>query len=364
MNTPNTILTVAGMVLLASAAPVLGQVLPEVESRRCSAENRGDCLNGVGSGVTSLDGLRVSGVPASRHGSEGAADEQRQAMLPGGEVHGMSAGSGALAGYNVWSSYGYSRFESDTRLGAYRGHTENLLVGVDRLLGERLLLGVSLGYESTDNTTTFNNGEQDREGVTIAPYALVLLSDAFSIDVSAGYGRLYTDQDRINTGTGTRITSDFDAERAFATANLNGLLLSGDWVLGGRLGVLYAVESQDAYLETDATVGAGSQARAVRDRHIDLTQGYASVDAAYAMGEWEPYATVGYHRDFSRDDGRTAGGLPGGVVTQPNDRTEWQYGVGLRYYGSGVSGSLEWITTQGRKAFDNDALNLSVRVDF
>ncbi|MCA8966337.1 MAG: autotransporter outer membrane beta-barrel domain-containing protein, partial [Planctomycetes bacterium] len=347
-------LAAVGMALVTGIALAQDSaILPEVDSSRCSADNRADCLNGVGSGVTSLDGLRVSGAPAARRGGGGASDEQREAMLNGGRVTGMSAGSGLLEGYSVWTGYGHSRYESTTRLGAYEGRTDALQIGVDRFWGDRFLVGVSAAYETTDNDTTFNDGEQDADGFLFAPYAVYLLNDAFSIDASVGYGRIDTDQDRINTGTGSRISSDFESERAFGSINLNGVVVTGEWVFGGRVGMLHAVESQDGYTERDTTAGAGSQARTVGDRHVDLTQGYVSFDAAYSLGGFEPYALIGFRRDFSRDDGRTAGGLPGGVVTQPDDRTEWEYGLGLRYFGDGVSGSLEWITTQGREQFDN-----------
>ena len=348
---------------LSGPTPVAEVPLDEKQSGRCSAENLGDCLNGVGSGVTSLDHLRVGGTPARRGGGDTAAGDPQVAMRPG-QVRGMAAGGGILAGYTLWGSYAYSNYESTTRLGAYEGGSENLLLGVDRFWGDRFLVGVALGYEDTDNDTTFNAGEQERDGFSFAPYALYLVNDVLSVDASVGYARIDTDQQRLNTTNGALITSDFEADRAFGTINLNAVYPTGNWVFGGRLGLLHAVESQDAYVETDSGPAAASQARSVGDRHVDLTQGYLSLDAAYAFGEVEPYALAAYYRDISRDDGRTAGGLPGGVVTQPNDRTEFQYGLGVRYYGAGVSGSLEWLTTNGRENFDNDTFSVNVRIDF
>jgi len=43
-------------------------------------------------------------------------------------------------------------------------------------------------------------------------------------------------------------------------------------------------------------------------------------------------------------------------VTRSNDRNEWMLGLGLRFFGDGVSGSVEWTTTQGRDHFDEDTV--------
>ena len=65
-----------------------------------------------------------------------------------------------------------------------------------------------------------------------------------------------------------------------------------------------------------------------------------------------------------RDFGDNAGGPrpgpgpggPGPGVTRSNDRNEWMLGLGLRFFGDGVSGSVEWTTTQGRDHFDDDTV--------
>jgi len=43
-------------------------------------------------------------------------------------------------------------------------------------------LGVAFGYDNGDIDTTFNQGNQDTDSYTIAPYFGALLTDTLSID--------------------------------------------------------------------------------------------------------------------------------------------------------------------------------------
>ena len=200
-------------------------------------------------------------------------------------------------------------------------------------------------------------------------YGALLINDVFSIDGGLGYGSAETDEDRIDTGSnragggatpGAAIQGNYDSDRAFGTINLNAVKAYGAWIVGARLGALHVVESQDGYSET-----GGTGRRTIGSRHVDLTQAYASLDVGYSLNAFEPYALVGYRNDLSRDDGSSAGGLPVGIRTQPNDDDDWQGGLGLRYFGTnGVTGSVEWLRTFGREKFDEDNVSLTVRVPF
>jgi hypothetical protein len=113
---------------------------------------------------------------------------------------------------------------------------------------------------------------------------------------------------------------------------------------------------------------------AVGDRDIDLTQGYIGLDVGYSFGKVEPYALAMYRKDLSRDSGNTAGGPGGGgpggpggpgpgAVTISSDRDEFQLGLGVRFFGESVSGSIEWLTTEGRSQFDENSITGTLRFD-
>ena len=130
-------------------------------------------------------------------------------------------------------------------------------------------------------------------------------------------------------------------------------------MFGSRIGLLYTEETQDAYSETGPNT-----ARTIGERKLDLVQFVAGIDAAYSFGRVEPYASLYYLNDLSRDDGVGAGGLPGNVgATQPDDDDEFQAGLGLRYYGDFITASLEYTETFSRAKFDGDTVYLTVRID-
>ena len=342
------------------------------ESERiCDREQFSGCLNGVASSVTNGAGLRVSNasygeVARERSGRDGEQDTQA-ARLP--DSAGLAAGDGGAGSvFALWGSYTYSDFDSDfaaqgTSL-AYDAHAHNALGGFDRLFSQRFLLGLAFGYQSVDADTDFNGGGQENDGFTIAPYAAVLLSDVFSLDVSGGYSPLDYDQDRISPTDGSETRAEFDADRWFVASNLNALLMRGNWVFGARIGYVHTDEEQDGYTETGSAASAAANTlRTVSKRDIDLSQLVAGGDIGYALGAFEPYVMVAYHNDLSRDDGESAGGLPAAFTSvQADDDDEVQLNFGVRYYTPwGLTTTLEYSRVEGRQDFDSDSVMLTVR---
>lgn len=232
------------------------------------------------------------------------------------------------------------------------------MLGADTLIGSQFVIGVALGYETTDITTEYNGGDNESDGYSITPYAAYLFNDIFSIDVSAGYSSLDYDTDRIDNTNGNTIRGDFDSDRWFVASNLNAIINHGNWYFAGRIGYLYTEEDQDDYTET-----GGPTARSIGDRNIDLTQFVVGFDVSYNLGMFEPYAIITYLNDVNRDEGADAGGLPGGVESTVNDDDEVQSGIGLRIYDNGVSGVLEWTKVIGRDSFDSDTFMFTLRAD-
>lgn len=357
----NRSIPLAAALAFVSAGPFAQEVEHEEDPERCSIETYEFCLNGVGSGVTSLDTMRIGNQGAVRRFLSEEAEEEVKgsASLGPARLTGMAAGEGALAGWTVWGSLQHQDYDSSVAVAPYDGRTTQVSGGIDRVFAERWVAGAFLGWEGTATDTTFNGGDQDRTGLTIAPYVAVALDDVFSIDAAGGYTGLNTDQTRVDNTVGSIITSEFDADRWFVTGNLNAIKVIDAWVLGARTGVLYNSERQDAYTET-----GGPTARSIGVRKLDLTQFYIGGDIAYSWGNWEPYGAAEYRNDLSRDDGRAAGGLPAAVgATTPDDDDEWLLGLGVRYFhDSGASASFGWLRTLGRDKFSNDTLTLIVRV--
>jgi hypothetical protein len=265
---------------------------------------------------------------------------------------GLAAGDGVIP-YGAWVSYSYSDFDNDLSSTAFDGNNHTVLGGIDFAPWESTILGIAVGYEDSDIDTTFNLGELETDGYTIAPYFGALLTDTWSVNFSFGYSDLEYDQFRTDPTTGGRVTSSPDADRWFGMFNLNGVTTYGNWILGGRVGTLWAKSEVDAFVESDTT--------AVAEARSKLGTLSIGGDAAYSFGEFEPFVSATYEYDYSMTEITVATG------PQPdNDRDDVLFAAGVRYFGAnnGISGNLNWTRRLGRSDFDEDIFTASIRVDF
>jgi hypothetical protein len=271
-------------------------------------------------------------------------------------MSGMNAGDSNYL-YGAWASYSYTDFENDFASTAFDGSRHGGLIGLDVSPWEGVLLGVAVGYEDTDIDTDFNLGNQETDGFTVAPYLGALINDTWSVSASFGYSSLDTDQFRTLTGTTTRVTSSPDSDRWFAMFNLNGLTTYDNWIIGGQIGILYARNEIDAYVETNSTTGATTL---IADFDAKLTQFNIGADVAYSYGEFEPFARVMYENDLSQTEVGVIGG------PQPSfDDDDVMLGFGLRYFGANnLTGNLEFNTRLGRDDYDEYDISAVIRYDW
>lgn len=346
-----------------AAAPLSARAAEPV----CSALEPSACLNGVSSSVTSLAALRVGTLVADDR--RDAEKKKKQAGLARFHVAAAEGVSGLLAqdrgGWGAWMGYSRASFEGKVAVAPYDAKLDSFRVGADRLLAGRYILGAALVFDRLDTTTRFNGGGQDADTTTLAPYFTILVTDRVSLDFSAGYGRMRASQNRIDPasvpGAPNILTASYDGNRRFGSASANYVQTHGDWVFGSRAGYLYTREDQDAYTET-----GGPSARSVLRRNLKLGQVFLGADAGYRLaGNFEVYGAGIFRRDVQRNDGSEAGGLPSAVgSTQPDDRTEWEWALGMRFFAArGATVGAEWVKTTGRDRFGHHAVNLLLRID-
>lgn len=265
---------------------------------------------------------------------------------------GKSAGGGERR-IGVWTNIAYSNIEDDLSSTAYDGNVYSLLVGADYQVSDRFLVGLAIGYENIDLDTTFNLGSIEADGFTIAPYAGYVINRYFTVDVSGGFNSSETDLTRTSPITSSVITGQMDSSRWFVGGNLNGHYQVKRISLLGRVGLLYASESQDAFTESDTTFNP--------DREIDLGQLRIGAQVAYSIGKVQPYVTGTYEYDFNRE--LVVVGT--GQATPANDRSGFEVGGGVRFALSGrVSGGIEGTTHVGRDDFSSTSVSGNVRIKF
>lgn len=271
---------------------------------------------------------------------------------------GVAAGD-PVNGVGIWASYGYSDFENNLSSTQFDGRTHNALLGIDFMPSSNTVVGIAFGLENTETDTDFNSGNQRTNGFTIAPYAGVSINEHVSADVSFGYTKLDNEQNSLVaiTGLGTIPSeSDFDSQRWFANANLNGYYSLNNWILTGQFGLLWAKNKQEQY--QDFLTGAGP--RNVLGRDTKLKQFYIATEAAYPINQFEPYARLSYVRDFSR----TRLDLDPTLEQVSDDKDEFLVGGGVRVFSDqGVSGNFEYNKRLGRDDFEEDIVSFFLRMD-
>jgi len=264
---------------------------------------------------------------------------------------GLNAGDGVMS-YGVWGSYSYSSFKNDFASTAFDGHRHNLLAGVDISPWESTVFGVAVGYDRSDIDTSFNQGSQGTNGETISVYAGHLLNKTWSIDASGGYSFVDTKQYRTDPTSSSRVSSAPSGNRWFGNLNLNGYTQWGNWLIGGRTGLLYARSDQDSFTESNGA--------SISKFTSELGQWSIGGDVAYSLDKFEPFVRLVYENDFSMQKLAAASGA------QPsNDNDNFLFGAGLRYFGSkNLTGNLEFSKRLGRDNFDEDTITATLRMDF
>ncbi len=285
------------------------------------------------------------------HGEAKGADLNKNGFFIEGEG-GLNAGDWQLGNVGAWLSYNYTESENDFFRTAFESDRHTIVGGLDISPENNYVIGLAFSWETSDTDTTFNAGNLESDGFSIAPYFGLLLSDILSIDASFGLSFIDNDQFRTDPTTAARITSDPDTDRFFLAANLNGLTYYDNWIIGGRMGFLYARSKTEDFTESNGTI--------VGERVTRLGEFRLGGDLAYAYGDWEPFVSAMYEYDFSLDEITLTPGL------QPdNDRDDVLLSGGVRYFNNnGWSGNLEYSKRLLREDFNEDSFTATVRWDF
>ena len=302
-------------------------------------------------------------------GSQKSTQLGRMFAAGSGDAHLLAAasdapppGSGSASGNSesVWISTAINNIENDFSRTAFYGATQNLLVGFDLTRSNRYVLGVSLGYEASNFTTKFNNGNEKTRGFNVNPYFAWLISDSWSLDAILGYGDFQTRQSRvIGTAplTTLPVTSDFDSKRGLASTNLTNVQNLGNWKLTGSLGYLWSKRESDAYTES-LPFPLGN---VIAESKQTLKQWNLLGEAAYGRGNSEAFFGATY--ESTQDIEKVV--LTSGLGVQPaNDPTSVLLTTGWRYFGRGLTANFVLSARVSQDDFKEQyGFSMMLRVD-
>jgi len=269
---------------------------------------------------------------------------------------GISSGD-ELEGVGIWAQGAYTWMEDENTDTLWEGTVNSFMVGVDTTIDKAVLIGISGGYEETSLDTTFNKGNLDASGYSVAPYASLLLDDVFSVDATGGIAWLSYDVDRIDT-TSTKITGTFDSERWFAAVKANANFVPEDDVnVNLHLGYSYTQETQDKYTE----VGGAGTPVVVAENDVELGQGLVGGRISYNGGIVRPFFSAQGEWDLSKDEVAVASNQ-----TKPEDADFGvRLGVGAQFvFSPQAMLRLEGQTVLNRENFQESKVIGKARIEF
>jgi hypothetical protein len=324
----------------------------------------GHTANANGTVVTAQATLRaatqqLSGLISSRVAAAAAGNGVAVS------ANGFSASTGVASGGHadklaVWTSGKYTNVHDSNTATAFQGEIYTILVGADYKLNDRLLVGLSGGYEDADLDTAFNKNNQTNEegsleasGWTVAPYASYQVDEIFSVQLSGGYSMLDYDSVRFEAANDERVTGSTDSTRYFVEVGGSGRYAIDDWRLRGGLSYFYAREEKDSFTESDGTAQA--------DLNTNLGQIRANTELGYVWNMFEPFAKVGVQYDASK----SATSVSTSQTTPEDDDFGVVLGGGVKLFAApNITGLIEGSSVELRDEYKEYNALANIRVQF
>ena len=268
-------------------------------------------------------------------------------LLAQGLKESSAAGGGGGNSESLWISGAANSLENTFSRTAFYGATHNLLAGFDLTRSDKYVVGVAVGHEASNFTTTFNAGNERTRGFNLAPYFAYLLTPAWTLDASVGYGEFDTRQSRTLLVVAD---SEFASTREFASANLTNVSTWGNWTLTGALGFTAAKRKHDAYTESNGAAIAGASQT--------VEQGNLLAEAAYGRGASELYFGALYERT------RDPVAVQFATGAQPaNDPDGALLSAGWRHFGKGLTANFVFTRRVSQEQINEYGFSMMLRVD-
>ncbi|MET4733002.1 outer membrane autotransporter protein [Thalassospira sp. MBR-102] len=275
------------------------------------------------------EGMHMLGLGPTDQGNKGGASG----------VDGRSAFETASP-FTIWGHGSYTSVDNDyvngTTDSRYDGDVWGYNVGLDYRFAESLTAGLSLGYNDTDLTTSFNNGSYQEKGWVVSPYAIYSPVNGLTISGQAGFGMGDIDVTRNNNAVSGNTESDI----WYAQLNTSYMIRPHETVplsLTPSVAFIAARKTVDGYTESNNTAVAGttSNTRQIRP----------AIEAAYDLAPTPtltvtPFIETGLVHDFTNEIN--------------NDKTAFEIGGGVRLSDSvtGLSAALEGNYLAGRSDYN------------
>lgn len=162
-------------------------------------------------------------------------------------------GSGMAAGnssnWSIWATPVISTFRNNIAPYTSSGKVAIALAGLEYNFDDVMIAGVSVAGDSASSNTNYNGGTYKSKGVTVSPYVVYQLNNAWMTDWSMGLGSSKPTTSSSSFGNGNT-----SADRFFAAAGLSNRTELGSWVLTPRASFTYYRDYLAGYTSSNNTV--------------------------------------------------------------------------------------------------------------
>jgi hypothetical protein len=337
------------MRVAATVALALGAGGAWAATNSCQANTTGTCAFGNG-GVTSAIisgggtvnlGLNISNsLPLGNNNLGGGSSANGSARLALNTRDTGLAAAGAGSSWNAWLSLSQNNIAYQFAPLQSSGRVNLSLIGVDYTFSNNVILGLAGGWDQTRVGTTFNGGNLNANGTTLAPYASWRITQNWNLDGSLGWGRANFSQTDNSVPGG--ITGNYSDKRSLGSLSLSYAQMVGKWQLTGRGSYLGSQDKLDQF-----TLSSGTTIAAATNNNGQVRVGG---QAMYNGGVVLPYVGLYYFNNVQQTSVAAVNGQ-----TPANARDGVQIQLGMQFAPKGpVYGGLMLATTQGQSQVKND----------
>ena len=172
---------------------------------------------------------------------------QGQPSAPSLASSGIAAGDSS--NWSLWATPVVTTFRNTINPYTSNGTVALALAGAEYNFDDVMIAGVSVAGDSTSSHTNYNGGTYKSTGVTVSPYLVYQINNAWMTDWSAGFG-----SSQPSTSSSTYGNGNTNANRFFASAGLSNRSEWGRWFITPRANFTYYRDYLAGYTSSNNTV--------------------------------------------------------------------------------------------------------------
>jgi uncharacterized protein YhjY with autotransporter beta-barrel domain len=255
--------------------------------------------DGNGWGVGTSNAWMRPGIGAS----EGVADASTTAGKPvDTDSDTASRGSGGLGAW-VGGTAAFGAFDAYRQAAGFDADSIAVNVGVDQRIGQRSLVGFSLGYNH-DNSTIANDGTRSiAHGYSAAFYSSFQPAPQTYIDAVLGGGKLTFDSRRHDSDSGSFLSGQRDGKQWFASLTAGYEYHKDNWLVSPYGRLEWSLSTLDGFSENGTPAAALTYGNQTVRTSLAVLGLRASGQIQLSYGMLIPHARLEVGHDFQGSGG-------------------------------------------------------------